>query len=43
MEINVGWEEHREAERVTGNVIVLVNPHFYRPAELELLIGSPAR
>src|SRR5690606_17503418 len=24
-----------------GNVIVRVNPKFYRPAEVELLIGSP--
>ena len=26
----------------TGNVLVRVNPKFYRPAEVELLIGNPA-
>ena len=27
----------------TGKTIVQVNPKFYRPAEVELLIGNPAK
>ncbi|MGL4936279.1 GDP-mannose 4,6-dehydratase, partial [Shewanella sp.] len=27
----------------TGKVLVKVNPKFYRPAEVELLIGNPAK
>ena len=27
----------------TGKTIVKINPKFYRPAEVELLIGSPAK
>lgn len=28
---------------ITGDIIVKINPAFYRPAEVELLIGDPAR
>lgn len=27
----------------TGNVLVKINPKFYRPAEVELLIGNPEK
>ena len=27
----------------TGKVVVRVNPKFYRPAEVDLLIGNPAK
>ena len=27
----------------TGKALVRVNPEFYRPAEVELLIGDPAK
>ena len=27
----------------TGKTLVRVNPKFYRPAEVDLLIGNPAR
>lgn len=27
----------------TGSVIVKINPEFYRPAEVELLIGNPEK
>lgn len=30
-------------ERRTGRTLVRVNPKFYRPAEVELLLGSPAK
>jgi len=35
-----GEEEHG-IDAATGKTIVRVNPRFYRPAEVELLIGSP--
>lgn len=34
-------EVGRDSE--TGEVVVRVNPQFYRPAEVELLIGDPAK
>ena len=30
-------------ERKSGKVLVRVNPKFFRPAEVELLLGDPAR
>ncbi|MBR4208210.1 MAG: GDP-mannose 4,6-dehydratase, partial [Lachnospiraceae bacterium] len=30
-------------DTATGKVIVRVNPDFFRPAEVELLIGNPAK
>ena len=30
-------------DRTTGKTLVRVNPKFYRPAEVELLIGNPAK
>ena len=41
------FEGKNEAEigvdRNTGKTIVRVNPKFYRPAEVELLIGNPEK
>ena len=41
------WEGNAEAERgvdrKTGKLIVRVNPKFYRPAEVELLIGDATK
>jgi GDPmannose 4,6-dehydratase len=41
------WEGTEERERglcaQTGKEIVAVNPAFYRPAEVDLLIGDPAK
>ncbi|PBS12311.1 GDP-mannose 4,6-dehydratase [Lysobacteraceae bacterium NML93-0792] len=37
-----GEEEHA-VEAGTGRVLVSINPKFYRPAEVELLIGDPAK
>ena len=38
------WEGEAEKEQgrctSTGNVLVKVNPRFYRPAEVDLLIGD---
>ena len=46
-EIDIEWQGQGEAEKAidvaTGNAIVQVNPRFYRPAEVELLIGDPTK
>ncbi len=36
-------EQETAVDRHTGKTIVRVNPKFYRPAEVELLIGDPAK
>ncbi|GAB2896726.1 GDP-mannose 4,6-dehydratase [Uliginosibacterium flavum] len=45
--IQINWSGKDEAEQgvcaQTGKVLVRVNPKFYRPAEVELLIGNPAK
>jgi GDPmannose 4,6-dehydratase len=39
-----GSEEQETAvDTVTGKIVMRINPKFYRPAEVELLIGDPAR
>uniref|UniRef100_A0A486XXZ9 GDP-mannose 4,6-dehydratase n=1 Tax=Rheinheimera sp. BAL341 TaxID=1708203 RepID=A0A486XXZ9_9GAMM len=46
-DIQLEWSGQDEQETAvdvaTGNVVVKVNPKFYRPAEVELLIGNPAK
>lgn len=45
--INLEWSGKDEHEvgvnSATGKIIVRINPKFYRPAEVELLIGDPAK
>ena len=45
--IELRWEGQGEQEQgldaSTGRVLVKVNPKFYRPAEVELLIGDPQK
>ena len=39
-----GSGDHEIAiDRATGKTVVRVNPRFYRPAEVDLLIGNPAK
>lgn len=39
-----GTEEKETAvNATTGKTVMRINPHFYRPAEVELLIGNPAK
>lgn len=38
-----GAEEEHAIDTATGKTVMRINPHFYRPAEVELLIGDPAR
>jgi GDPmannose 4,6-dehydratase len=44
---DLAWEGAAEKEvaidNITGKVVVRVNPKFYRPAEVELLIGNPEK
>lgn len=46
-DISLDWQGEGEQEKAidtdSGKVIVQVNPKFYRPAEVELLIGNPAK
>ena len=41
------WEgtgvEEVGKDKATGKIIVRINPKFYRPAEVDLLLGNPAR
>jgi GDPmannose 4,6-dehydratase len=45
--INITWQEQGVDEigvnSETGEVIVKVNPRFFRPAEVELLLGNPRK
>lgn len=45
--IELEWSGSDENERAvcrkTGKLLVRVNPQFYRPAEVDLLIGDPAK
>ena len=36
-------EQERGIDTSSGKVIVSINPRFYRPAEVELLIGNPEK
>lgn len=45
--IDVAWQGSGEQERgvdtATGEIIVRINPKFYRPADVETLVGSAAK
>jgi GDPmannose 4,6-dehydratase len=47
VDIDLDWQGNAENEtatdKKTGKVVVKVNPKFYRPAEVELLIGNPEK
>jgi GDPmannose 4,6-dehydratase len=47
VDIELIWEGKEENEtakdKATGKVLVKVNPKFYRPAEVDLLIGDPQK
>lgn len=46
-DIQLEWrgkdEQETATDVATGKVVVKVNPKFYRPAEVDLLIGDPAK
>jgi GDPmannose 4,6-dehydratase len=45
--VDIEWVGSAENEvgrnRATGKAVVRINPQFYRPAEVELLIGDPSK
>jgi GDPmannose 4,6-dehydratase len=45
--IDLAWsgvaEDEQGTDTATGKVLVTINPKFYRPTEVELLIGDPAK
>jgi GDPmannose 4,6-dehydratase len=47
VDINLTWEGNGEQEKgidtATGNTIVSVNPKFYRPTEVDLLLGDATK
>lgn len=47
VDIAIEWSGKDESEigidKSTGKVLIKINPKFYRPAEVELLIGDPAK
>ncbi|CAG2128610.1 GDP-mannose 4,6-dehydratase [Cupriavidus yeoncheonensis] len=47
VEVSIEWKGRAEDEvgidAATGKTIVRINPKFYRPSEVELLIGNPAK
>jgi len=43
LEFSGSQESEIAVDKATGNTVVRVNPKFYRPAEVELLIGDPKK
>lgn len=43
VEFQGSGEDEKAVDLATGKVVVRINPRFYRPAEVELLIGDPAK
>jgi GDPmannose 4,6-dehydratase len=47
VQIDIDWsgkdENETGVDRKTGKLLVRINPQFYRPAEVELLIGNAAK
>lgn len=47
LDINIAWEgnglDEVGIDTVTGKKLVCVNPEFFRPAEVDLLIGDPSK
>ena len=47
IDMNIRWsgsgEDETGVDEKSGKTVVRVNPKFYRPAEVEILLGSPAK
>lgn len=47
VEVDLAWEgagdQEMAIDAATGKVVMRVNPKFYRPAEVDLLIGNPQK
>lgn len=47
IEVDIKWEGSGEQEKgvdaATGRVLIKINPDFFRPAEVDLLLGDPTK
>ena len=43
LEFRGAAEQETAVDVATGKTVMRINPKFYRPAEVELLIGDPTR
>ena len=43
MDFRGAAEDETAVDVATGTTVMRINPKFYRPAEVELLIGNPAK
>ncbi|NEN25147.1 GDP-mannose 4,6-dehydratase [Cryomorpha ignava] len=47
VDIEIEWkgkaEDEKGIDKKTGNVLVEIDPKYYRPTEVELLLGNPAK
>lgn len=47
LDMDLEWSGHeiseRAVDRKSGKTVVIVNPKFYRPAEVDLLLGDPTK
>jgi GDPmannose 4,6-dehydratase len=47
LDIDIAWQgsgvDEVGLDRKTGEAVIRINPQFYRPAEVDLLIGDPAK
>ncbi|MBO4242377.1 MAG: GDP-mannose 4,6-dehydratase, partial [Clostridiales bacterium] len=45
--MDIEWQgegiDEKGVDKNTGKVVVSVNPQFFRPAEVDLLLGDPAK
>ena len=45
--VNLKWQgegvEETAIDTLSGNVVVKINPDFFRPAEVDLLLGDPSK
>ena len=45
--IEVEWKgtgvEEKGIDKVTGKIVVQINPKFFRPAEVDILLGDPSK
>ena len=45
--IDIGWEgeglDEKGVNARTGDVLVEIDPRYFRPAEVEILLGNPAK
>jgi len=43
LDIKIEWRDDMYVDLATGNPIIVINPEFYRPAEVDVLIGDSSK